>query len=248
MSAVRPIPYVVLVRPREEGNVGAAARAMANMGLERLVLVEPAPELGAAARAMGVGARHLLDRVERQPTLAAAIAGARRVVGTTSSRDRALDTLLSPRDLPRRLAADPAAHPTALVFGPEVGGLSNDELALCGVVVAIPAAPDHPTLNLAQAVLIVAYELYAAGAAGAAPQRERVAGASHPPAPADAIAGLVEQWRELLRAGGFARDPSFDGVARDLGALLARSSPNEREVRILRGVARRLTHRLKKTR
>src|SRR5687768_17183709 len=123
-------PAIVLVRPREEGNVGAAARAMANMGLTRLILVEPAPPFGNIAHAFAVGARHILDAAERHPTLAAALAPFRRVVATTSTRDRRLSVpLLSPRDLPALLAQDPFT-PTALVFGPEVGGLTNDDLSL----------------------------------------------------------------------------------------------------------------------
>src|SRR5262245_2524072 len=85
-----PSPVVVLVRPREEGNVGSAARAMANMGLDRLILVEPAAPLGKIARAFAVGAGHVLDAAVRVPSLAAAVAPFARVVGTTSTRDRRL--------------------------------------------------------------------------------------------------------------------------------------------------------------
>src|SRR5215212_9799814 len=94
-------PAVVLVRPREEGNVGSAARAMANMGLERLILVEPAPVLGKIARAFAVGAGHVLDRVLRVGSTAEAVAPFGRVVGTTSTRDRQLAVpLVSARELP----------------------------------------------------------------------------------------------------------------------------------------------------
>jgi TrmH family RNA methyltransferase len=243
VEAPATIPYVVLVRPREEGNVGAAARAMANMGLERLALVEPAPALGDLARAMGIGARHILDAAERHPTLSAALSGARRTIGTTSSRDRSLRTPAHwAHELPGLLASDPAAHPTALVFGPEVGGLNNDELALCTLLVTIPAAPEHPTLNLAQAVLLIAYELFRGVTPGPATPRAD----PDAPATAAAIAALFEQWRALLRKGGFARDKSFAGASRDLRSLLVRAAPNEREVRMLRGIARRLDNRLSK--
>ena len=243
-SATRP--YVVLVRPREEGNVGAAARAMANMGLARLALVEPAPAIGEVARAMGIGARHILDAVERHATLSGALSGARRIVGTTSSRDRSLRTPARwAHELPGLLASDPAANPTALVFGPEVGGLNNDELALCTLLLTIPTAPAHPTLNLAQAVLIVAYELFTATEGGSKPTPDSTPSADpDPPATAAAVSALFEQWRALMRKGGFARDQSFAGATRDLRALLVRATPNEREVRILRGIARRLDNRL----
>src|SRR5262249_20054520 len=161
---------VVLVRPREEGNVGAAARAMANMGLDRLILVEPAVELGGVARAFAVGAREVLDGCTREASLRQALAPFARVVATTSTRDRRLAVpLIGPRELPARLAADPRATPVALGFVREVGGLTNDELAFANLVVTVPCAPAQPTLNLAQAVLILAWEIHqAALAAGAA--------------------------------------------------------------------------------
>src|SRR5215470_16034783 len=97
---------VVLVRPREEGNVGSAARAMANMGLSEMILVEPAAAIGPVATAFAVGARHVLDGARRAPDLAVALAPFRRVVGTTSIRDRRWEVpLLTPRELPAHLAA-----------------------------------------------------------------------------------------------------------------------------------------------
>src|SRR5271169_29741 len=136
---------------------------MANMGLRRLILVEPAAALGPTARAFAVGAREVLEGCSRVGSLREALAPFPRVVGTTSTRDRRpAAPLIGPRELPRRLAADPPGTPVALVFGPEVGGLTNDELACANLVVSVPCAPEQPTLNLAQAVLIVAYELYQA--------------------------------------------------------------------------------------
>lgn len=249
MASPLPIsaPAVVLVRPREEGNVGSAARAMANMGLERLVLVEPAAVLGTIGFAFAVGARHVLDGAERAPSLDAALAPFRRVVATTSARDRSLGIpLLDPRELPAFLAADPPGTPTALVFGPEVGGLTNEDLARASAVVTIPCSPVQPTLNLAQAVLILAYELFQAACRGDA----GVAGAavSHPEPAASAaeVDGLLGHAAEALAAAGFARDDSYAGVLRDLRALAARAAPTGREVRILRGVCRRVLGALRR--
>lgn len=228
-------PAVVLVRPREEGNVGSAARAMANMGLDRLILVEPAAEIGKVARAFAVGAKHVLDNAERVPDLHQALAPFRRVIGTTSTRDRRLGIPpLSPRELPGWLAQDPPGTPTALVFGPEVGGLTNEELALSGAVVTIPCSPVQPTLNLAQAVLILTYELFAAGDAEAAPVAP-----PEPPASAAEIDGLLGHAAEVLERVGFARDDSYAGVLRDLRRLAARAAPDSRDVRVLRGICRR---------
>jgi len=227
----------VLVRPREEGNVGSAARAIANMGLSRLILVEPAPEFGGTARAFAVGARAVLDGAVRVASLPEALAPFRRVVGTTSTRDRRLGIpLLSPRELPGWLAEGGPEVPTALVFGPEVGGLTNEELALSSAVVTIPCSPVQPTLNLAQAVLILAYELFVArGEEAAAPVAP-----PEPPASAAEIDGLLGHAAQVLQRVGFARDDSYEGVLRGLRRLAARAAPDSRDVRILRGICRRI--------
>ena len=240
-------PAVVLVRPREEGNVGSTARAMANMGLSRLILVEPAPELGGTARAFAVGARAVLDGAVRAASLPEALAPFRRVVGTTSTRDRRLGIpILAPRELPAWLgqySPDTAPDtPTALVFGPEVGGLTNEELALAGAVVTIPCSPVQPTLNLSQAVLILAYELFLA-------RGETPAGDAweEPPATAEEIDGLLGHAADVLTQVGFARDDSFHGVLRDLRRLAARAAPASRDVRILRGICRRVQGAIRRT-
>ncbi len=247
-------PAVVLVRPREEGNVGAAARAMANMGLDRLILVEPAAEIGKVGTAFAVGAKHVLDGARRVSDLREALAPFRRIVGTTSSRDRRWEVpVLTPRELPAHLAQDPTAPqdiPTALLFGPEVGGLTNDELALASVLVTIPCAPVQPTLNLAQAVLIVAYELFQArrpeGPMGDIPPLHSV-GRPEPPATTEELDGLFDHAEEVLRRVGFERDDSFAGVLRDLRRLAARAGPTSRDVAILRGICRRTQRALERS-
>lgn len=233
-------PAIVLVRPKEEGNVGAAARAMANTGLSRLLLVEPAPPIGATARAFAVGAAAILDRAERHGDLASALAPFRRVVATSSGRDRALAVpTLTARELPARLAGDPPGTPTAVVFGPERSGLTDEELALASLLVSIPCAPVQPTLNLAQTVLLVSYELWTAARAVADPGGE-------PPAPHAEVDGLLAQLAALAHATGFARDDSYPKVERDLRNLLARAAASSREVRILRGLLRRTTRTLER--
>ena len=232
-------PAVVLVRPTEEGNIGAAARAMANMGLDRLLLVEPAAELGATAYAFAVGARDVLDRAERHASLSVALGPYQRVVGTTSDRARARDVeLLEPGELVPLLAADPPGTRTALVFGPERSGLTTDELAHLAPLVRLPCATRQPTLNLAQAVLLVAWELRRSDPA-------RWEGAERPPAATVGdVEGLFAQLEPLLGRIGFARDNTFDGVLRDLRQLAARAGLSEREIQILRGLCRRAGYAL----
>jgi TrmH family RNA methyltransferase len=237
-------PTVVLVRPTEQGNVGAAARAMANMGLERLVLVEPAVPIGDVARARAVGATHILDATRRVATLDGALAPFRRAVGTTSSRDRALvGPTIPPRGLPAVLAGDPVGTPTALVFGPERSGLTTDELARLSPLVRIPTRAVQPTLNLAQAVLIVAYEWSLAHPEESPPSAavERVGSPTGGHAATRGeIAGLLGHLDEVAEAVGFARDDTAHSTLRDLRRFFVRTQPDSREVSILRGICRRI--------
>ena len=125
-------PAVVLVGTQEEGNIGAAARAMANMGLTELILVAPREPIGSQARAFAVSAGQILDNATVKFDLADALAPFQRVVGTTSARGRSLEVVpIAPRELPAVLVADPVGTRTALVFGPEASGLTADQLARC---------------------------------------------------------------------------------------------------------------------
>jgi TrmH family RNA methyltransferase len=247
MPAGPPLnPAVILVRTQEAGNIGAAARAMANMGLSRLLLAAPRADPAApAALAFATGARHLLESASIHPDLPHALRSFAHVVGTTSERERVPNPApIAPRELPEHLATLPADTPAALVFGPEASGLTRDELALCHVVVQIPCAPDHPTLNLAQAVLVLAYELSRGRQVGAFATPATPADPDDAPAVIEQIDGLATQYHDLMERIGFARDSSYPAVARDLRQLLTRAAPSRREVRILRGVARRAIHAL----
>ncbi len=231
---------VVLVRPTESGNIGASARAMANTGLSRLVIVEPAAPIDRTARAFAVGAESILDTAVRPATLAEALGPFQRVVGTTSTRSRQLELpILDPRTFAAQAGREREPISTALVFGPERSGLNNDELSLCSLLLAIPAAPEQPTLNLSQAVLLVAHALYLAS-----PEAAEVRSGAGAPASTAEIDGLFGHLREVLERVGFTRDDTATGVLRDLRQLAARAGLTRREVRILRGICRRTLRRL----
>jgi TrmH family RNA methyltransferase len=241
-------PAVILVRPQEEGNVGAVARAMANMGLDELILVDPLCELGRMAKAFAVDAREILDGRQTHEDFATAVAPFHRLVATSSSRGRVPSRApIAPRDLPGLLAAEPPGSRVALVFGGERSGLTTDELARCDPLVTIPAAARQPTLNLSQAVLILAYELWLARLADdAAPSPEEEIPPAEiqvapPPKAASTgeVEGLFGHLEPLLRQIGFARDDTFDSVLRDLRRAAARASLTRHEVIILRGICRR---------
>jgi TrmH family RNA methyltransferase len=230
-------PAVVLVRPQEEGNVGQVARAMANMGLDELILVEPAAPIGDVARARAVRGAFVLDAAVRVGSLAEALEGVQFVAATTSARARTVERRhRTARELAAELAAAPAMR-AALLFGPEVSGLSVEELSLAQVLVTVPTDPACPVLNLAQAVLLVTYELFQVRpeALATVPLEE-----DHRPAAAAQVEGLMGQVEALLRQVRYARDTTFPGVMRELRALAAKASLTEREVRILRGICRRL--------
>ena len=167
----------VLYRPQSAGNIGAAARALKNMGFDDLRLVGLGPLNDREAVKMAVHADDILANATVYPDLAAAIADCSIAVGTTSRRGgyRSRATPLRPAAAELDALAD--SNKIAIVFGREDRGLTNRELKLCHRLVTIPTAPEYPSLNLAQAVMVVAYELMmAATAAVQAAARTRVCG------------------------------------------------------------------------
>ena len=237
------LPAVILVEPREEGNIGAAARAMANMGLDELVLVNPVARIGAVARAFAVGADGILAGARLAGSLSEALAPFHRVVGTTSARARELPSApVTPRALPGLLRLEAEDSRTALLFGPEVSGLDNEQLSRCSPIVTVPCAPVQPTLNLSQAVLILAYELYLARLQADV----GVETGLHAPANQGETEAFFAQLIPLLASVGFQRDDTFNGVVRDLRRLAARSGVTQREIKILRGICRRTAHALER--
>lgn len=233
------LPAVILVRPQEEGNIGAAARAMANMGLRRLILVEPAPTLGGTARGFGVGGWPVLDACQRCASFEEAIHPFRRLVGTASVRSRSFKHAppIAPRQLPAVLAGDAPGTETALIFGCESSGLRNDELERCHPVVTVPCALQQPTLNLAQAVLLVAYELHLARleVTGA----KTVGAASKELATVAEVDGMMESVADTLRRMGYDQDVIHRGMVRELRHVASRAELSGREARLVRRLLNR---------
>jgi TrmH family RNA methyltransferase len=221
---------IVLVRPQRAVNVAAASRALKNMGLTRLRLVAPPADLLLREnRGAAYGAWDVLDGAETFGDLGSAVADATFVVGTSGKSGAAA---LSPREL--AAAAAGRGGRLAVVFGPEASGLSTDELRLCHATVRIPTSLEHSSLNLAQAVLVVAYELFL-GTAGAGRRDEPAA-----PATAGELETALGELREALLAIGFLNVQNPEKLLAEGRALLARSEPTAREVTLLRGLARQL--------
>lgn len=148
---------IILVEPAGPLNIGSIARVMKNMGLKQLVVVNPQCDvLGTDSQKMAVHAFDVLSQASIVQTLSEALKGCQRVVATTARQRRlSLDTYQPRQILPWLLEGS-----TALIFGPEDRGLSNDELYHAQVCLQIPTSPDYPALNLAQAVTICCYELH----------------------------------------------------------------------------------------
>jgi tRNA (cytidine32/uridine32-2'-O)-methyltransferase len=222
---------VVLVRPSRAANVAAACRAMKNMGLRGLWLVGVEPGfVGGEARNLAYGAWDVLDGARRAGRLEEATAGATFVAGTSGRSD---GPSLTPRELAAQAAGRAAGGRLAVVFGPEATGLTNEELALCHAQVHIPSDPAHPSLNLAQAVLVVAYELRLALTGSTAPPEEERATAGE-------LEAMLGELREGLLAIGYLSRENPGAILAELRRLAARAAPTTREVTLLRGLARQL--------
>jgi tRNA/rRNA methyltransferase len=228
MAASAPVRFV-LVRPRRATNVAAACRAMKNMGFTRLVLVDPPAGLD-AERGVAYGAWDVLDGAETAPDLRAAVSDCA-VVAATSGRATA--GVVTPRQFAETVDATARAGPVAVVFGPEDQGLTVRERGLCHLTVRIPTAPEHPSLNLAQAVLVLAYELHVAAAAPAGVARQARATAGGFEAAIDAL-------RAALLAAGYLQVANPDAILGELRDLLWRGCPSTRDVVLLRGLARQI--------
>jgi len=208
---------------------------MKNMGLRTLWLVDPKAGIEEpSSRALAHGAWDVLDGARRAASLLEAVSASGAVVGTSALEVEGAWT-------PRRLAAEASSlageRALSLVFGPESTGLSAAERALCHRLVRIPSDPEQPSLNLAQAVLLLAYELrlaFLAGAATAAPTD----------AEARASAGEVEQAIGELREGllqiGYLDAQNPDRILAELRGLVTRARPTPREVLLLRGLAKQV--------
>ena len=151
---------IVLVEPSHPGNIGAAARAMKNMGLQQLVLVRPRQFPHPEATARASGADSVLDAASVVDSVAVATAGCGLVAATTSRERDQNFRVVDVHVAAERIASHAQLAPAAVLFGAERTGLTNEDLEASHLLVRIPASPAYPSLNLAMAVQLVAYELY----------------------------------------------------------------------------------------
>lgn len=234
---------VVLVEPMFGGNVGSTARAIKNTGLGPLHLVAPSYRDHEEAQRFGHGAEDVLAAAERHTTMLDAVRHTHRVVGFTA-RQRHRRRSRAVRDFAEDWvrAADPEPLATALVFGRERDGLTNEELDLCSDVVWIPSHPDHPSYNLSQAVLLCGYELLMAwaGHGGDAPRlhprRTRRPSVS-PPATAEEVDAMLSHLRDAFLAISYAYPHTVEPMVRSWAEVFARAKLQQREAAMIRGLA-----------
>ncbi|MFM5917787.1 MAG: RNA methyltransferase [Novosphingobium sp.] len=224
-------PVIVLVRPQLGENIGKAARAMLNFGLTELRLVEPRdgwpnPSAGPAA----AGADVVLEKAQVFLTLADAVADCAHVYATTVRKRGVTKPVLTPEEMAQAVHREPGR--SAFVFGPERSGLETEDVALARAIVTVPINPEFGSLNLAQAVILLAYEWSKHQALAQPPAEELL-----PPAPQEELEGMIGQLEAMLEPTGYFRPQARAQATRlTLRNLLTKPGWNHLEVRTLRGV------------
>jgi tRNA/rRNA methyltransferase len=229
---------IILVRPKFHENIGSVARAMKNMGLTRLMIINGCSPLHPDAYKLASGAEDILERAEEFFTFGEAISEIGCVVGMTSRRGKERQPLLSPRTLAKKLVSLSTKNSIGLAFGSEKEGLTNEELSLCHLYVRIPSMESFPSLNLAQAVMVVCYEV--SQASMDIPQQ------GVPLAKADHLERMFEHMEKTLLQIGFLDSNHPKRIMQVMRNLLGRSQMGEREVQILQGIWSQMDYHLKR--
>ncbi|MFL6760329.1 RNA methyltransferase [Sphingomonas sp.] len=228
-------PVIVLVRPQLGQNIGKAARAMLNFGLTEMRLVAPRdgwpnPEAGPAAS----GADIVLEQAAVFDTAEQAVADCNLVFASTVRRRDLVMPVVSPDEMADRIAALPER--SAILFGPERSGLETEEVALANAIVTVPINPDFGSLNLAQAVILLAYEWSKRTSLAQPTVKEGEPAASH-----GELEGLIGHLNGELAAKGYFHPPSRTQATKNtLRTILTKPGWSSREMKAIRGIIRTL--------
>jgi tRNA/rRNA methyltransferase len=228
-------PVIVLVRPQLGQNIGKAARAMLNFGLTEMRLVAPRdgwpnPEAGPAAS----GADVVLEKAQLFDSVEASIADCHHVFASTVRRRDLVMPVLGPAEMADRIHFSPER--SAILFGAERSGLETEEVALANAIVTVPINPEFGSLNLAQAVILLAYEWSRRSVLAVPPAKDL-----EPPAPHGEIEGLMEHLNEELDNKGYFHPPSRTQATRNtLRTIFTKTGWSSREVKAVRGIIRAL--------
>ena len=224
-------PVIVLVRPQLGENIGKAARAMLNFGLTELRMVSPRdgwpnPDAGPAA----AGADVVLEKAQVFGSTAEAVSDCAHVYATTVRKRGVTKPVVTPEEAAREVAE--ASGRSAILFGPERSGLETEDVALARAILTVPINPEFGSLNLAQAVILCAYE-WSKNERLVQPTQEEIL----PPAPQDELEGLIAHLEGMLEPKRyFLPEPRADATRRTLRGVLTKPGWNQLEVRTLRGV------------
>jgi TrmH family RNA methyltransferase len=222
---------VLLLETQSAGNIGSVARAMKNLGLHNLVLVNPQTELTDETFALACGADDVIQQAKRFDSLETALSGFALSVGTSSRNVDWIPTVHSPSGIAEQILPMAARQPVALVFGPERTGLTNEHLHFCQRLVTIPTDPAFESMTLSHAVAILAYEIYSRCTA-------HLQGRGMDIAPWREVEGFLVHLEASLHQIGFLNPVSESRIMRTIRQVFSRASMERRDVRIFRGILR----------
>jgi TrmH family RNA methyltransferase len=224
---------IILAGTKYSGNLGAVARAMHNMGLRHLRLAAPKCRIDEEAERMARQGNPVLAEVKIFRSLNAALRGIRLLVGTTGKSGGKREQTVNPRAFVPQILSHAVRHKVGILFGPEDTGLVDEDLLRCQIILRIPTQHQAHSINLAQAAMIVSYELY-------------LGHLKHEPARVPALAGLeqieamYQQLEASLRTIGFLQDENAQHMMFRLRRLLGRAGLERSDTAILRGIARQI--------
>ena len=226
---------IVLVDPQSSGNIGSVCRVMMNMGITDLAIINPHDRHDwEEARRLACHADELLDARKIFQTLEEAIADCTVVAGTSARTGMYRDHAGLPREIAPTLLDSAAHHKTALVFGREDTGLTNEELALCTHIINIPSSEIYQSLNLSHAVMVCCYELFLlAGSGDYQPPRERSSEAN-----GEMRDRLFDSWSHMMLETGFCKEDKLEHMMMGLRRIFSRGKLTENDTKILLGIAR----------
>ncbi len=225
--------HIVLNRPRFPENIGSAVRAMRNMGLSKLIVVDPENyDIEKIMRLATHESAEMVEQIKQYDDLESAVSSLNYVVGTTARLGGERQTIQKPSDLAQRLISISAENQIAIVFGPEDRGLTNEEIRLCHVLINIPTA-DFSSINLAQSVMIICYELFSASRASKSSFAPRLASRHE-------LDGMYDQLKDILVRIDYILPENPDYWMNKLRHFFSRIPLRAREVSIIRGITRQV--------
>ena len=224
---------IILAGTKHPGNIGSAARAMANMGLGRLVLAAPNCEINEESRRMAKAGTYVLNAALIYPSLADAVSKIHMLVGTTGKTGGYRSDPLTPRNLAPKILEQAVEQTVGILFGPEDTGLVDEDLRICRFLIRIPTSRQAGSINLAQAVMVVSYELMLGSI------RHKPGGALRL-APIEQTEAMYEQLQEALLKIGFLHPQNARHMMFAIRRLLGRAGMEPSDVGVLRGIARQI--------